>query len=79
MTDPWKLLQEARTQLARTDAALRRLLADGVTQLEHIDAALAGEPDVKVRTVHESASDHMKCATRDCWLCHGVPENAGPR
>ena len=20
-----------------------------------------------------------KCKTTDCWLCHGVPENAGPR
>jgi hypothetical protein len=37
------------------------------------------EPDENVRTLHTNASDHMKCASRDCWLCHGVPESAGPR
>ena len=39
----------------------------------------ASEPDEKVRTLHANAADYMKCASRDCWLCHGTPANAGPR
>jgi hypothetical protein len=50
-----------------------------------IDAALKAnvadfeQSDEKVRTLHTNATDHMKCASRDCWLCHGVPESAGPQ
>jgi hypothetical protein len=40
---------------------------------------MPSEADEKVRTLHAHASDYMKCASRDCWLCHGTPENAGPR
>ena len=55
---------------------------DRIASLEAEVAALKAklaEPDEKVRTLHAGASDYMKCASRDCWLCHGTPENAGPR
>ena len=27
----------------------------------------------------EARRSPEKCKSTDCWLCHGVPENAGPR
>lgn len=57
----------------------------GLTLAFEVERVLRGrpvavdEPDEKVRTLHPSNNDHMKCASRDCWLCHGTPPNAGPR
>lgn len=66
------LLREARTELARMDAALRRLTTGHAERLiANIDKA--------VEALSDERPDDMKCKTTDCWLCHGTPKNAGPR
>lgn len=64
------ILREARTQLGRTEFALRRIVdAELPRTIIHLDATLAGPDERNI----------PKCKSLDCWLCHGLPANAGPR
>jgi hypothetical protein len=58
------LLREARTQLVRTEFELRRLLADAVTQVEHIDEAIAAHEAREAIANHNADG---KCA--GCDIC----------
>jgi hypothetical protein len=71
-------LKEREADLVRQNVALMGQNGRLQGEVEKLKSPTS-EPDEKARTLHTNAADYMKCASRDCWLCHGTPENAGPR
>jgi hypothetical protein len=70
---------------ARLDGGLQPLPSQGYALLDEVERLKAqnlamlrviAKQQEKVESIHEGTP---KCKSADCWLCHGVPENAGPR
>lgn len=58
-------------RIASLEAEVERLKAQNLAMLRVI-----AQQQEKVESIHAGTP---KCKSADCWLCHGVPESAGPR
>ena len=64
-------IRERDDRIASLEAEVERLKAQNLAMLRVI-----AQQQEKVESIHAGTP---KCKTTDCWLCHGTPENAGPR
>jgi hypothetical protein len=76
-------IHELESVLLRARNLIRELPVMGIPEVDigectrtlvALDKALMAQP-----VEPETAKAIPKCKSADCWLCHGVPENAGPR
>ena len=77
MRNPIRERDERIAALEEYVARLKEREADVVRQI----VALMGQ-NGRLQLEVEARVDSRKtpkCKTTDCWICHGIPENAGPR